>query len=155
VDVHAAGPIAESDLRKATGLNAKDPVSPMLAELAKTSVKRPLQDAGYLDAAARETSQVDKATHTVSYSFDVTPGEVYHLARISVHAEIDPAIGQALQRDKRLAAGVVAGLNVRNAAWEDLRAHNAANTTMISLEPNRADRTATLVVTPRRVATRP
>jgi outer membrane protein assembly factor BamA len=146
VDIHGADAHTLPEFTRMVKVHAGDPASPLRAQLTTTGLKFALEREGYLDAAIDTERHEDAAAHTVSYAIHATPGAVYHLARISVEATLPATLGEALQRDKRLLAGVVAGSAVEAAATQILTAQHALELASFELVPDRQDHTATLVV---------
>lgn len=65
------------------------------------------QDNGYADANVIPLTTVDLSNHTISLTFEITPGKVAHLGRINLRG--DPsrmnALGQTIRRAMKIAPG--------------------------------------------------
>lgn len=152
VSVEGADPKQIVNYDKRIKVVKGDAAAPLLFRETKDGLIGGLYNKGYLDATVSGESSMDHTSHTVNYVFHATPGALYHLARISVNGTLPSDVGPALQKDKRLTAGVVADGNVIVAAQQDLKDVNAQALATVSLKPSQDDHTASLVVTARRNA---
>jgi outer membrane protein assembly factor BamA len=145
INLNAAPPLTASDMGHATALRPGDPVSPMLYALGKAAIKRAYSGRGYLAAQVDSTSTTDASAHTVSDSFTIAPGPLFHLSRISVQAGLDE-LGKALQKDPHLAAGTVADDSMLQTARKILQDHHAPGNVLLRFVPDASNATAILVV---------
>ena len=74
-----AGTVTAKDLESDFAVKPGGRPSPSLVENTVGGVERAFARHGFLDAKASVDSVKDSAAHTMSYTFHVVPGEVYHL----------------------------------------------------------------------------
>jgi outer membrane protein insertion porin family len=136
----AQPPLSESDLRKLSDLKTGAPASPMGLLISSQRIARAYESQGYLTADAHTASTIDNVAHAATYAITVTPGPLFHLARVDASA-LPQAAQSKLAHDSRLAPGAVAGNRVLGAILEDCP---RANMPTLSIS-NHLDRTADTV----------
>jgi outer membrane protein insertion porin family len=118
LQLNAAPPLSESDLRKISDLKTGDPASPMGLLISSQRIARAYEDRGFLAADAQRSTTLDNLAHKASYAISVTPGPLFHLARIDTSA-MPPAVQTAISRDQHLAPGTIADAQLFAALNED------------------------------------
>jgi hypothetical protein len=140
----AAPPLSESDLRKISDLKSGDPASPMGLLISSQRIARAYQSKGFLAADAQTSSTLDNVGHTAAYAISPTPGPLFHLARLDASA-MPETLQTALARDHRLAPGSIADAHLFGAIQEDC-SKSAGHFVSIDRHLDRAAQTVTLVI---------
>ncbi|HEY5382602.1 MAG TPA: POTRA domain-containing protein [Acidobacteriaceae bacterium] len=140
----AQPPLAESDLRKLSDLKTGAPASPMGLTISGQRIALAYQSLGYLTADAHTASTIDNVGHAATYAISVTPGPLFHLARIDASA-LPEAAQSRLAHDSRLTPGVVADAHLFGAILEDFQKANL-HAPSLDRRLDRAAHTVTLVL---------
>ena len=120
ISIHAQPPLSEPDLAKAANLKSGDIASPAAERLATAEMKLAYANEGYFDAKVLCTVHDDSSSHTIDYTCNFVPGDVYHYASVDASAL---ALDQqaAFARAFTVAPGTVADANLRTAVQAALQ----------------------------------
>ena len=84
VEVHAAAPLSDNDLKKIVAINPADAAGAVARGEQRSRLREPYRKHGYLDAEAQVETQKDGANHTIAYSLNMVPGQQYRVSAIDV-----------------------------------------------------------------------
>jgi len=141
----AQPPVSEADLAKAANIKPGDLASPAAQRLATSEMKLAYANQGYFDAKVLITPHQDDKAHTIEYTCDFVPGEVYHFASIDTSAL---ALDQqaAFARAFTVPPGAVADANLTTAIQHALQSLNLGFPVGLNVHPDPATHTAKFVL---------
>jgi hypothetical protein len=139
----------EGDLRKEADVKVGGPASPAAARLSNADLDTELAMHGYLAAESTDATTTNPPAHTVTYTFTLSPGALYHLSTIDA-SQASPEIQAAIARDSRLKPGVVIGRPVLDAITDDIHKYDPQKKQKLSTNIKRdtATSTAAIVLAP-------
>jgi outer membrane protein assembly factor BamA len=145
ITIHAQPPVSEADLETAANLHVGDPASPAAQRLAQGEMQLAYANQGYYDAKVLFTVHTDKQAHTVEYSANVVPGNVYHFASIDTSAL---ALDQqaAFAKAFTVAPGPVADARLTTAIRQALQSLNLGYPVTLAAVPDRATHTVKIIL---------
>lgn len=101
------GTVTAGELQSEHQVKAGGPPSPSLVSNTVARMAFVFQGHGFLDASSSVEASQDSATHTVSYTFLVTPGEVYHMRDLLFAADLSADQKAKLAQAWKLPSGTV------------------------------------------------
>jgi len=143
--LQAQPPVSEADLAKAANIKPGDVASLAAQRLALSEMQQVYASQGYFDAKVLFTPHQDDAAHTIEYTCNFVPGEIYHLASIDTSAL---AIDQqtAFTRAFTVAPGTVADANLRAAIRKALQSLNLGFPVSLGMVVDRKNHTVKIIL---------
>jgi outer membrane protein assembly factor BamA len=116
-----AGTVPASELESEHQVKPRGLPSPSLVENTVARMAFVFQGHGFLDAKSSVGTSKDSTAHTMSYTFAVAPGEVYHLRDVLYAADLTPDQKAQLAKEWKLPPGAVYERAVVGASLMKLR----------------------------------
>lgn len=141
-------PLSPPALATASGLKTGDPASSLQLRIADGEVKKAYSDKGYLGAIASHQTAKDAAAHTVTYTFAVTPGELYRLASIDTSA-LPTDQQAALSRTFHPNPGVIADQTLTTQVFRTLADLGITKSISVAILPDHHQHTVVYALKPK------
>jgi outer membrane protein assembly factor BamA len=142
-----APPVSQSEANSASGLKVGDAASALALRVASVGISKAYGDYGYRAARITQQSSLDHAAHTASYTFAVTPGDIYHLASVNTSA-LTPEQQSAFSSSFHTSPGVVADSSVLRDVSKAIAAMNGGKSINVTMNVDHASRTVALILKP-------
>ncbi len=84
--LHPQPPVSQAELEASANIKPGDPASPASERLARAEMQQAYAKHGYFDAKVLCTLHQDNQAHTVEYTYNFVPGELYRFASIDTSA---------------------------------------------------------------------
>ncbi len=145
LQLHAQPPVSEADLAKAANIKPGDIASPAAQRLATSEMKLAYANQGYFDAKVLFTVHQNSTSHTIDYTCDFVPGDVYHFASIDTSAL---ALDQqaAFARAFTVAPGIVADAHLLAAIQQALQSLKLGFPVRLGMVPDPSTHTVKIVL---------
>ena len=145
LQLHAQPPVSVADLAKAANIKVGDVASLSAQHLALSEMQNLYAHQGYLAAKVLFTLHQDNQAHTVDYTCDFVPGEIYHFASIDTSAL---ALDQqaAFARAFTVAPGAVADGKLSAAVAQALQSLHLGYKVGLAAIPDNINHTVKLVL---------
>jgi len=143
----APPPLSAADAEKSAGVKTGDIAGAFTLQHAADSLAHAYYMHGFLDAKTAESHPTDPTTHTADCTFSVTPGDIYHLAGISV-STLPPNLQAAFANNPKLAPGVIADDTVLQEISRILNSRQASHVVSIGIKADHSKHLAVVVLKP-------